>query len=266
MNMNSVPGRVRGLLCRILLVATLCSPFAAATAQVDPAGGIYIVGALHRLHEKAAGFDYEALRRLIDAVNPQVMLTEARPDELSGRTDTPGRPEYPKVVWPWLAGHADVIALPMEPGGELFQKWVGEATAKFEQLAQSNPQGSAYWSRYQASLSKLLSAHWTTPADAHDALTSDMARSWYLVQYGIGGKDFETGQERWDGYMIDRAREAVRAHPAKRILVLASYRNRHRFDQALREEQGARVVEMEAWLRRLPDAATAKPAATKPAN
>lgn len=252
--------RTQPFLARVvLLLAATCATFTNAGAQTDPASeGIYIVGALHRLHEQVPGFDYEALRRIMLAIDPQVLLFETRPDELSERMDTPGRPEYPRVVWPYLTGRT-VISLPMEPARELFDVWVGEATAGFERLAKEDPKGSNYWSNYQRSLATLLKAHWKSPADAHDAVTADMARSWYLVQYAVGGKGLESGQERWDRYMIDRAREAARQHPHRRILVLASYRNHHRFESALREEQGARVVDMEAWLRRLPSADPAKP-------
>ncbi len=261
-------GRIFGMARAAAAVATICATLVASAAALavaqsgaqsaaqpraqsaasPPPAGIYVVGALHGLHEQVPGFDYAALGRVIEAIRPEVMLLETRPDELSGRTDTPGRPEYPRVVWPYLARQNGVTALPLEPGGELFEKWVGEASNDHDAFEKNDPQGASYWSSYQRSLSTLLKAHWQTAAHAHDILTADMARSWYLVQYSVGGKPLEDGQERWDAYMIDRAREAVRAHPDKRILVLASYRNRHRFDLAMREAGAARVVDMQAWL------------------
>jgi len=226
------------------------APSAPATFAPKAAerNGIFIVGALHRLHEQVPGFDYAALRRTIEAIDPQVMLLETRPDELSGRTDTPGRPEYPRVVWPLLAEHTGIVPLPLEPGGKLFETWVAEASADFAALEKDNPQGASAWESYQRSLTSLLKLHWRTPVQAHDAVTADMARSWYLVQYGVTNKQIEAGQERWDGFMIERAHEAVRSHPDKRILILASYRNRHLFDAALRKNHAPRIVDMEKWL------------------
>lgn len=232
----------------LLCLSVLAALPAAADTPAAERNGIFIVGALHRLHEQVPGFDYAALAKVIEAIDPQVMLTETRPDELSGRTETPGRPEYPRVVWPLLAARADIVALPMEPGRELFDVWVAEASAAFAALEKDDPAASRYWGSYQRSLAALLKAHWRTPAQAHDAVTADMARSRYLVQYGVAGKRNEAGQERWDAFMLERAREAAGAHPDKRILVLASYRNRHRFDTALRQGHAARIVDMEQWL------------------
>jgi hypothetical protein len=46
---------------------------------------------------------------------------------------------------------------------------------------------------------------------------------------------------------VERTREAIAAHPGKRILVLASYRNLEAFRAGLKDE--ARLVDMEPWLR-----------------
>jgi hypothetical protein len=42
---------------------------------------------------------------------------------------------------------------------------------------------------------------------------------------------------------------AIRANPGKKILVLASYRNRHYFVDALRGDFANRLIDMEDWIR-----------------
>ncbi|MBU1376569.1 MAG: hypothetical protein KKE02_18650 [Alphaproteobacteria bacterium] len=224
----------------------------AATAPLD---GVYVVGAIQRLHATEPSFSFDDLRRIIDAVRPDVLVLEVRPDELAERKDTQGRPEYPAVVWPWLAAHP-ATALPMEPGGKAFEAMTGDAGRRFEAFAKEQPEADAYMTRLGRALSSVLQDHWRHPADAHDAVTRDLIRAQGLAQAKLGGEGFATSQAAWDGYMVDRTREAIAAHPGKRILVLASYRNLNAFRTGLTGE--ARLVDMEPWLREALPAASVR--------
>jgi len=215
-------------------------------AATAPADGVYVVGSIQRLHASEPSFTFDDLRRIIDAVKPDVLVLEVRPDELAERKETQGRPEYPAIVWPWLTAHpTDVV--PMEPGGETFKAMTGAAGAMFGTFEKEKPQADAYMTSLGRSLSVALQDHWRHPADVHDAVTIDLVRAQGLAQAYLGGARFETSQAEWDGYMVARAREAIAANPGKRILVLASYRNLGVFREALSGE--ARLVDMEPWLR-----------------
>jgi hypothetical protein len=211
-----------------------------------PTDGVYVVGAIQRLHATEPSFTFDDLRRIIDVVRPDVLLLEVRPDELAERKETQGRPEYPAVVWPYLAGHP-AAAVAMEPGGKDFEAMTGAAGRRFEAFGKDEPEAAAYMTGLGRALSTVLQDHWRHPADAHDAVTIDLVRAQGLAQAQLGGPEFETGQAAWDGYMVDRARETIAAHPGKRILVLASYRNLGAFRAGLKRE--ARLVDMEPWLR-----------------
>lgn len=215
-------------------------------AAAPPPDGVYVVGAIQRLHATEPSFTFDHLRRIIEAIRPEVMVLEVRPDELDARKETQGRPEYPAVVWPYLAARP-TTALPMEPGGEAFAAMTGEAGRLFGDFAKQKPEADAYMTRLGRALSTVLQDHWRHPADAHDAVTIDLVRAQGLAQAQLGGAAFETSQAEWDGYMIARTREAIAAHPGKRILVLASYRNLGAFRAALKDEP--RLVDMETWLR-----------------
>jgi len=236
---------------KTLRLASLALAFAAGfTGQLHaataPPDGVYVVGAIQRLHSSEPSFSFDHLRRIIEIIRPEVMVLEVRPDELVERKETQGRPEYPAVVWPYLAAHP-TTALPMEPGGEVFGAMTGDAGRRFEAFAKAQPEADAYMARLGRALSTVLQDHWRHPADAHDAVTLDLARAQGLAQAQLGGPEFEAGQAAWDGYMVERAREAIAAHPGKRILVLASYRNLEAFRAGLKGE--ARLVDMEPWLR-----------------
>lgn len=227
----------------LAFAAGLTGQLHAATARPD---GVYVVGAIQRLHVTEPSFSFDHLRRIIEAARPDVLVLEVRPDELAERKETQGRPEYPAVVWPYLAARP-TPALPMEPGGKVFEAMTGDAGRRFETFAKQKPEADAYMTRLGRALSTVLQEHWRHPADAHDTVTLDLVRAQGLAQAQLGGAKFEASQAEWDGYMVDRAREAIAANPGKRILVLASYRNLEAFRTGLKGE--ARVVEMEPWLR-----------------
>jgi hypothetical protein len=174
------------------------------------------------------------------------VVLEVRPDEAEERKDTPGRPEYPNVVWPWLADHPTPV-ISMEPGGKTFAEMTGAAGARFEAFGKEKPAAAAYMASLRKSLSAALQAHWNHPAGAHDRVTADLVRAEALAQAELGGKAFETSQAEWDGFMVERTREAIAAHLGKRILVHASSRNLAAFREGLKGE--ARLVDMEPWLR-----------------
>jgi hypothetical protein len=224
---------------------------AIAVYAAEPAGrhppDVYVVGSLHDLHETEEAFGYATLQRIIETIRPDVLAMEVRPDEAAERKDTPGRPEYPKVVWPLLR-QAPVESVPLELGDPQFSRSVETFARQFAAFEQAEPSAAGWWSSYQSSLTTALHAHWRKPADTHDRVTEDLARSYYLTQYAVLGGELKRLQEEWDEQMVQRACAAVRAHPGRKVLVLVSYRNRHRFLDAIRQFAPDRLVDMERWL------------------
>jgi hypothetical protein len=232
---------------RHALVAAI-AVLALTGASTPKDDAVFVLGALHALHEKEADFGYNRLKHLILAADPDVILLEVTPEELASRLDTKGRPEYPRAVWPMLAQSPAIKAVAMEPAGAQYQQMVGAASAEMAAIKSRDPATAAAWSRFNASLGTALQAHWTSPATTHDAVTDGLARAWYAVARESLGPRMAAGQVEWDGFMIDRARESIAAHPGKRVLILSSYRNRHLFEDALRRQAPERVVDMEEWL------------------
>jgi hypothetical protein len=225
----------------LLAAATLCAP-----AQADDK--IFILGALHGLHESEDSFSYTDLEAIIKRIAPDVMVLEVRPDELMERKDTPGRPEYPAVIWPML-DTSGIAMVAMEPGGEDFARMTGKASAAFEALGKENPEGAAFLRKYRQSLEAALVTYWQSPAMSQDTVTATLAAGYARVQLSYLGADYETVQQDWDGHMADVALETAKANPDKRILVLASFRNRQVLTDTISAALPGRVSDMAEWLR-----------------
>lgn len=229
----------------LLLAAAFACALPAGAAE--PAAPVAVIGALHGLHAREPDFGYAALAAAIVAFRPDVLVLEVRPDELAERKQTPGRPEYPAVLWPLLA-RSSVAVHAMEPGGAAFAEMAGKAGAAFKAFEARDPEGAKALARVTDSFEAALVARWRTPADTQDAATAAAAEALQTVQFTLVGPDLAEVQRRWDGHMASRAVEAARAAPNKRVLVLASYRNRAGIEARLRAELPSRVVAVQSVL------------------
>lgn len=208
---------------------------------------VVVIGALHGLHDREPAFGYERLRSAIVDFRPDVLVLEVRPDELAEKKPTPGRPEYPAVIWPLLA-QMRVETVAMEPGGDLYKEITRQSGAAFAALKQRNPTGAAALTRLDEATDEALLAYWQQPGQAQDEKTAAVAHGLQSAQFALAGPDFAAAQARWDGYMASQVREAVLDHPGKRVMVVASYRNRAMLDRVVREQAPQRIVDAQAWV------------------
>ncbi|MFC3711130.1 hypothetical protein ACFOMD_01015 [Sphingoaurantiacus capsulatus] len=225
----------------IVALAFIATPAAAAPDSVT------VIGALHGLHAKEPAFDYGALKAAILAFKPDLLVLEVRPDELAGRTATPGRPEYPAVIWPLLA-ETKVAAVAMEPGGETFKEMTGAAGLAFDAFGARDPEGVKALSAADDAIEAALLAHWRSPAQTQNEATAAVTSGFQQLQFALVGGGLDKVQARWDGFMAARVVEAVRAYSGKRVLVLGSYRNRAVLEAAVRQVAPGRVVSPAPWL------------------
>jgi len=248
-------------LTRLPLLLAMSSAMTLPDARAEPniaPDAVLVVGALHALHDREPAFDYAGLRAAIVAFAPDVLVLEVRPDELAERKATPGRPEYPAVVWPLLA-QMNVDAVAMEPGGESFKAISGAASAAFEALRRRDPAGTAALSRLDSAAEEILLSYWRTAAQVQDATTATLTAGQQAAQIALAGPAFATAQARWDAHMAVQTTAAVRAHPGKRVMVIGSYTNRAMLERAVQEASPGRTLDAARWFETTQAAAALSP-------
>lgn len=246
------PPNVENEMCKfvsIAIFAGIASIYMIPTRVSAESDGVFVIGALHALHEEEVNFDYNRLRELIVSIDPAVVVLEVRPEELSERQDTPGRPEYPAVLWD-LLDEKDYEAVAMEPAGEAFRKLVEPAEHLLAAFEKENPETVAWLARYRNALTRALVKRWNGVADTQDEITDDLMRGAYIVEAELRGPELAAVQRNWDGHMIRVAEEAIRSNPARRVLIVCSYRNRHAFVDSLEKKFPDRMVDIPEWLAR----------------
>lgn len=232
---------MRMLRLAYLLALPFCLWTNASAEERMAHDAVTVIGALHQLHTREPEFSYDDLRDAIVAFAPDIVVLEVRPDELAAKKDTPGRPEYPAVIWP-LLNQIRVRALAMEPGGATFTDISGEAGAAFRAFAERDPVAAAALSRLEVASDEALLAYWRSPGQAQDSTTASLTAGVQAAQLGLAGPAMADAQARWDRFMTERAIDAVRSNPGKRVLILGSYKNRAMLEQGLRKWQPKRVV------------------------
>lgn len=227
-----------------LIAAALLAATAAPAAAKD--SEVFILGALHGLHEKEESFDYDALGRVIRAIRPDVVLLEVTPEELAGKLETRGRPEYPRVIWPML-GADGPKPYAMEAAQPLYGEMTGDAGKRWGAFGKDSPAANAALTAHSEATSQVLLAHWKSVADTQDAATDALGHARTRLNAAmVAGSD--AGQSRWDGVMVEASKKAIAENPGKRILILGSYRNRYMFVEKLGGTRGTKLVDMKAWL------------------
>lgn len=235
--------------CLLLLSVTSSVGFAEAKARPRSAP-VLVVGALHELHELEPAFDYDRLRTAIADFKPDVLVLEVRPDELAIRKATPGRPEYPAVIWPMLAS-SRVRAVAMEPGGAAFDEITGRAGSAIDAFRTRDPHGTAAFVALESAAKTALIEYWKAPAMVQDDTTGTVIQGMREMHFALAGDALASAQSKWDNYMAEVAVQTVRANPNKRVLVLGSYKNRALLEDAIKRKAPRRIIDAEAWFSKL---------------
>jgi hypothetical protein len=242
---------------RIALLVLLCllvQPMSTAALPSDDsrvaADAVLVIGALHGLHDREPAFGYELLRTALREFAPDVLVLEVRDDELAERKLTPGRPEYPAVIWPLLE-RPDVKAVAMEPSGDTFKAITGEAGAAFDALNRENAEGAAALSRLESAAEEVLLNYWRCAGQTQDGITASLADGLQAAQFALAGPRFAAAQARWESHMANVVQEAVRAHPGKRVMVIGSYKNRIMLQRAVHAVAAQRATDSMKWLDRV---------------
>lgn len=231
----------------MLVFSLACSAALLIAAPSPKPDAVLVLGALHDLHAQEPSFDHSVLTSAIASFRPDVLVLEVRPDELQQRSSTPGRPEYPAVVWPLLQSFTGQVVA-MEPGGETFSRLSSAAGQALSTYRRNNPEGAAALSTFQAAADAFLLTYWTRAGQSQDATTDSVVRVTSLLRSDLAGPAFAAAQNEWEQYMIERVKEAVTANRHKRVLILASFRNRHVIETGICETASARLADAKTWL------------------
>lgn len=240
------------LLCEIIVPAAAAGQKRLAPATPRGAGAartdVYVLSTLYKRHEKTPAYDLAALRRIVLAIAPDVLVVDCTPNEVKARKVSPGKIEYPGVIFP-LADAGGYPVYPAEPDEPQFTQIVERVIAVRKQIAAEQPAVAAALEAYDSSTYAALAEHWRSPAAVHDEVTEAAVRGLGALERAFYGRADGDAQVNWNRHWTAAIQKAVAAHPGKRILAVTGVENRPWIVEALGADARVNVVDMATWLR-----------------
>lgn len=225
------------------------APLAATRALADAQGELLVLSTLYSRHKAIAAYDLAVLRQVIVAVKPDVLVLDVTPSELRGRKVWPGKVEYTDVVFPYLDA-TGAKGLGSEPDEALFSQLTGVAGRAYKAFGEQNPAGAKALDDLKQATYRAMASGWRSAADVNSEKTDRLVAALREIEEGLVGEGAANVQAQWDRHHAERLRDAVRAHPGQRVLMLVGIESRYRVLRELRSAGGIQPVESEAWLRR----------------
>lgn len=211
-----------------------------------PQARVFIVGTLYRRHETVPAYDLATIRRIVLAVDPQVLVVDCTPQEVRDRTVHASKIEYAQVVFP-LMQERQYKVYPAEPDEPLFTEIVQAGAGALQTFQRTKPQESAALQDYVKATYAALSVHWQSPADVQDTLTGHLLAAKVALHGRLTGTaDLST---RWNQHWTDTILKAAAENPGARVLALTGIENRAWIVDALQRSGQVDLVDMPSWLK-----------------
>lgn len=212
---------------------------------------VFVLATLYSRHKTTPVYDLDTLKKIIQAIQPDVFVLDVTPAELQEQKVFPSKIEYPGAIFPVINGgkYAVYAAEPPEP---TFTEIVNAVKEVRQQFRTNRPEAAKAVDQLTLSIFEVLKAGWQTPADVNSRITDQALAGKRVIEDRLTGPvDVECGI-RWTQHIVKTTLQAVKEHPGKRILVLNGIENCNVLRAELARNKGIRLVDMEQWLRSHP--------------
>lgn len=233
---------------RLPLLIPLLFAVAASSAHSAPVTQVFVLGSLYSRHNSIAAYDLGVLRRVILAIDPDVVVVDCTPTEVREQKVHPSKIEYPQVVFPLVQQHG-YRAYAAEPDEPLFTQIVQPLAQARSAFAKSKPEQARILDDYDEATWSALKLHWLSPAEAHDETTALALAGRKALDTRVYGELQAQANTRWIEHWVRIVRQAAAENPGKKILAVAGIDNRQEIEHELRADPALTIVDMAQWLR-----------------
>jgi hypothetical protein len=233
---------------RLPLLFPLLLSMAASSAHAAASTQVFVLGSLYSRHQSIPAYDLDALRRVILAIAPDVVVVDCTPTEVRELKVHPSKVEYPQVIFPLVREHGYRVYA-AEPDEPLFTQIVQPLAQARSAFAHEKPERARVLNAYDEATWSALRLYWQSPADAHDETTALALAGRKALDARVHGELQAQANARWIEHWVRIVRQAAAENPGKRILAVAGIDNREEIARELRRDRALDVVDMAQWLR-----------------
>jgi hypothetical protein len=210
---------------------------------------VFVIATLYRRHATTPVYDLAALKKIITAVNPEVLVLDVNPKELKEEKVYPGKIEYTEVIFPFLKAHPRK-AYAGEPAEPMFSEIVEATIRVHKDFETQKPEAFQTFEKFEAASFEALKVSWAAPADVNSRVTDQVLAGKVTLQDRLLGPVSTEGWERWNKHIADMVLKAAKENPGKRILVLVGIDNCYTVRERLRHSADITLIDTEYWLRK----------------
>jgi hypothetical protein len=233
---------------RLPIVFPLLLAVLASSAHAAPPAQVFVLGSLYSRHKTVESYDLDALRRVVLAIDPDVIVADCTPTEIREQKVHASKIEYPQVIFPLAQQHGSRVYAG-EPDEPLFTQIVQPLAQQRGEFARANPEKARALDDYEEATWSALETHWQSPADAHDETTALALAGRKALDTRVYGELSAQGNTRWIEHWVQVVRRAVAENPGKKILAVPGIDNRAEIERELRGDRNLTLVDMARWLR-----------------
>jgi hypothetical protein len=242
-NWNSGNLRVWKIAASMALAVVLAgSSFAQKTTEV------FVLSTMHQYHGEDNSYTFNKLSEIVEGYRPDVIAVELTFADLDSRKEQKTKHEYQKSIFP-TADKLKAKMVPMEPADPTFSKLVGLIRASEAELNETRPDAAAAFLKYVDLLYGYLFKYWKSASEVNSKQTDAMFEVKHNYQNDLFGEKQRRGWEGWNTHFLEKIKEAVRANPGKRIIVIVGAEHSYWLRQKLRVQEGIRLVEPDEVLK-----------------
>jgi hypothetical protein len=182
-------------------------------------GTVHIVPTLHQYHAAASGYGFDALTKVLENLQPHVLVVELTDAALRQRRPQRVKQEYQHSVFPYLERHG-IPAVAMEPGEPLFSELVGQGLEAQTRVREHSPERYALHVATVADEFRSLLRSWDSPAAVNSPATDQVLEAKHTRENRLFGPGCERAWIRWNEHYAQAIATTAEAHPGRRIAVL----------------------------------------------
>jgi predicted MPP superfamily phosphohydrolase len=230
----------------VLLVLILSSTFTVSYAQKKKTQ-IFVLSALHQLHEQMKFYSFETLSQIIEKQKPDVLAVELTPSDLETRKEQKNKQEYQRSVFPLLDKHKyTVVAL--EPAEPKFSQIVTLVRDSEKELREKSPEKGEAFTVYNRLLFDYFFKTWSSPLDVNSRQTDALLEVKHNYQNELFGAKQLQGWENWNRHFLEVILDATQKHQSKRIVVLVGVEHSYWLRKELKKNQDIILLKPEKLL------------------
>jgi hypothetical protein len=201
--------------------------------QPSDSTGIVILPTLHQLHGQVANYDFDDLRETLERLQPDVLVVELTPSDLSSRTEQTTKVEYQQVIFPYVDRN-EVPMVAMEPSQPLFDQIVKPYAENARRVAEEHPEAVEAFQQYlELFYARISDDHITSVRDLISPKFEELARLKHEYQEAVFGEGERAGWSAWNRHFLETIVRVYSDDPSRRVVVVVGYEHHYWLKEAL---------------------------------